>query len=86
MYWSSPVTLRFTTLTLILIKDVDVQRSAKGIFNISSLNLQDDIFHVFLLTIDVKKLSSAAQIKHLTIFALYFGEFFFSLNHPKFNQ
>lgn len=76
MYWSSPVTLRFTTLTLILIKDVDVQLSAKGIFKISSLNLQDDIFHVFLLTIDVKKLSSAAQIKHLTIFALYFGGFF----------
>lgn len=66
MYWSSPVTLRFTTLTLILIKDVNVQLSAEGIFNISSLNLQDDIFHVFLLTIDVKKLSSAAQINKST--------------------
>lgn len=66
MYWSSPVTLRFTTLTLILIKDVDVQLSAEGIFNISSLNLQDDIFHVFLLTIDVKKLSSDAQINKST--------------------
>lgn len=66
MYWSSPVTLRFTTLTLILIKDVNVQLSAEGIFNISSLNLQDDIFYVFLLTIDVKKLSSAAQINKST--------------------